>query len=534
MRTLRRSWRGWIGAATGLLTVAAFGTTQIGARVAAAAGPPQLDHVFTIVMENHNYGTILANTTEAPYTNSLINRYSLAANYTAVAHPSLPNYLALTGGTTYGITTDCTDCFVTATSIADRITASGRTWKSYQESMPAPCFVGDAYPYAQKHNPFVYFNGIRTTSECNKDVPSTSLATDLASASTTPSYAFITPNLCNDTHDCPIATGDQWLSQNVPLILQSPAFTQQNSALFITYDEDDNGTNQVATIVITNSTNNVPAGYRSGVAYTHYSLLKTVEWAWGLAPLTANDTAAQPMADFFGAAPLTPAPTPAPVPAPTPTPVPSTGYAISLSASSTTAATGQPVSLTGTANRDIAPTPYGLSIIDTTTGQEVAHVGSGSVIVATVSQPTAGTHSYVAMVSNPGGANPQAVSAPVVVTWADPAGPPAPAPSPMPTPAPVPSTGYAAGLSASSTTAAMGQPVSLTGTANRDIGPTPYGLSIIDTTTGQEVAHIGSGSTIAAAVSQSAATTHSYVAMVCNRGGANAQASSTPVTITWS
>jgi hypothetical protein len=201
----------------------------------------------------------------------------------------------------------------------------------------------------------------------------------------------------------------------VPLILQSPAFTQQNSALFITYDEDENGTNQVATIVITNSTNSVPAGYRSAVAYTHYSLLKTVEWAWGLAPLTGNDAAAQPMADFFGAAPLSPAPTPAPTP--TPPPVPGNGYAISLSASSTTAGAGQSVNLSGVANRDIGPTPYGLSIIDTTTGQEVAHVGSGSTIAAAVSQSVPTTHSYVAMVCNSGGANPQASSAPVTITW---------------------------------------------------------------------------------------------------------------------
>src|SRR3984893_4322828 len=150
MRTLRRSWRGWIGAATGLLTLAAFGVTQIGARGAVAAGPPQLDHIFTIVMENHNYGTILANTTEAPYTISLIARYSLAANYAAVAHPSLPNYLALTGGSTYGITTDCTDWFVTATSIADRITASGRPCNPSQDAMTALYFAGDSYPYAQK------------------------------------------------------------------------------------------------------------------------------------------------------------------------------------------------------------------------------------------------------------------------------------------------------------------------------------------------------------------------------------------------
>ena len=76
--------------------------------------------------------------------------------------------------------------------------------------------------------------------------------------------------------------------------------------------------------------------------------------------------------------------------------------------------------------------------------------------------------------------------------------------------------------------------MNLTGTANRDIGATPYGLSIVDTTTGQEVVHLSAGSVIAATVSQPAPTTHSFVAMVCNRGGANTQASSTPVTVTWS
>src|SRR5437588_3889453 len=322
MRTPGRPWRAWIGAAAGTLVLAALSTTQLGTPAAGAAGPPQLDHIFTIVLENHNYASILGNSAQAPYTNSLVNQYSAAADYAAVAHPSLPNYLALAGGSTFGVTTDCNDCFVTATSIVDRIAASGRTWKSYQESMPTPCFLGDAYPYAQKHNPFIYFDDIRTSAECSHIVPSSYLASDLASASTTPNYAFITPNLCDDTHDCSIATGDQWLSQNVPVILQSPAFTQQKSALFITYDEDENGANQVLTLVITNSAVNVPAGYRSGVAYNHYSLLKTVEWAWGLAPLTANDTAAAPMADFFGAAPLSPAPTPTPPPPPSPTPPP--------------------------------------------------------------------------------------------------------------------------------------------------------------------------------------------------------------------
>ena len=73
MRTPGRTWRAWIGAATGMLVLAALSTTQLGTPAARAAGPPQLDHIFTIVMENHNYASILGNTAQAPYTNSLIN-----------------------------------------------------------------------------------------------------------------------------------------------------------------------------------------------------------------------------------------------------------------------------------------------------------------------------------------------------------------------------------------------------------------------------------------------------------------------------
>lgn len=141
------------------------------------------------------------------------------------------------------------------------------------------------------------------STECNKDVPYPQLATDLAATTTTPNYAWITPNLIDDMHDGTIAQGDTWLSQNVPTILNSPAFKTQNSALVITWDEDD-GTenNQVPTIVITsgmvNGTANKP--YDSFQPYTHYSLLKTVESAWGLAPLTGNDGDASQEGDFFG------------------------------------------------------------------------------------------------------------------------------------------------------------------------------------------------------------------------------------------
>ncbi len=261
---------------------------------------PAFDHIFVVVMENHSSSQIIGSP-NAPYINQLAARYGLAASYTGVAHPSLPNYLALTGGDTFGVTTDCTDCFQNAPNIAaDRLVPVGRTWRAYLESMPSPAYVGDAYPYMQKHNPFVYYDDIRTDpAQFANVVPYTQLAADLATAQTTPDFVWITPNMTHDMHDGTIAQGDTWLSNAVPSILSSAAFTTQRSLLFITWDEnDDSPGNEVTALVIADG---VPPGFRSQVAYNHYSLLRTIEAAWGLSPLTANDAAATVMSDFFPA-----------------------------------------------------------------------------------------------------------------------------------------------------------------------------------------------------------------------------------------
>ena len=157
---------------------------------------PSFDHIFVIVMENHSSSEIVG-AADAPYINELVATYGLAANYTAVAHPSLPNYLALTGGDTFGVTTDCTDCFQDAPNLAaDRLTPAGKTWRAYLESMPSAAYVGDAYPYMQKHNPFVYYDDIRTVpAEFANVVPYTQLATDLAAPDTTPDFGWITPSM---------------------------------------------------------------------------------------------------------------------------------------------------------------------------------------------------------------------------------------------------------------------------------------------------------------------------------------------------
>ncbi len=122
---------------------------------------PPFDHIFIVIMENHGYGEIIGSA-DAPFINQLAARYGVATNYVSVAHPSLPNYLALTGGDTFGVSTDCTDCFQRAANLAvDRMTPSGRTWRAYMEAMPSPGYLGDAYPYMQKHDPLASQSRVR-------------------------------------------------------------------------------------------------------------------------------------------------------------------------------------------------------------------------------------------------------------------------------------------------------------------------------------------------------------------------------------
>ena len=247
-------------------------------------------------MENHSLENVLGNTSEAPYLNSLAASNGLATGYSGVSHPSLPNYLAMVGGSTFGVTDDCTGCFQSGPSVADRLEAAGKSWKAYQEGMPSPCFVGSSGRYAQKHNPFIYFDAIRNNpARCARIVPYGQLSSDFGGGGA-PNFAFITPDLCNDTHDCPIATGDAWLSRQVPAIMSSPAFAGSRSLLVVTYDEGEGGSDLVMTVL---AGSGVKAGYRSSAGYSHYSLLRTIEDNWGLAPLAGDDRGASSMKESF-------------------------------------------------------------------------------------------------------------------------------------------------------------------------------------------------------------------------------------------
>jgi phosphatidylinositol-3-phosphatase len=238
--------------------------------------------VFVLVMENKSYDEAL----RGAYTASLASRYALATNYHAVSHPSEPNYLALTSGSTWGATDDSYRALPPG-GIGQQLTASGLSWRAYMEGLPSSC-LHNQYPYALKHDPFPFYGG-----SCAGVASTDALAGDLARG--TPRFVWISPGLCNDTHDCPVATGDRWLSQVVPEILSSAAW-RAGGVLFLTWDEDDGSAqNRVATLVISPKLKQ----QRSANPYTHYSLLATIEDRLGVGRLGAAAGSA-PMDDLLG------------------------------------------------------------------------------------------------------------------------------------------------------------------------------------------------------------------------------------------
>jgi acid phosphatase len=259
-----------------------------------ATGAPA--HIAVILMENEEYGGIIGSPS-APYINSLARRYALATGMYAITHPSLPNYLALTGGSTFGIGSDCTSCSVGATSIVDQLTRAGLSWRAYMQDLPGPCFTSaSAGEYAKKHDPFVYYTRITgSRRRCASVVPLTRLSSD-ERAGTLPRFLWITPNLCNDMHDCSVATGDCFLSTLVPPLLRSLG---RGGLLFLTWDEgsSDAGCCRLASgghIVTIIAGAGAKAGARLATPTDHYSLLQTVEDLLGLPRLRGAACACTP------------------------------------------------------------------------------------------------------------------------------------------------------------------------------------------------------------------------------------------------
>jgi hypothetical protein len=259
-----------------------------------AAGPPA--HVAVIVLENEGYAQIIGSR-QAPFLNFLASRYGLATESFAIAHPSLPNYLALTGGSTFGIASDCTACSAPGGGLAAQLSGAGVSWRAYMEGLPHPCVLGaGAGEYAKKHDPFAYYTAIASDRAlCDRIVPLDRLAAD-ERAGTLPRLAWISPNLCHDMHDCPTSVGDRFLAALVPPLLRALG---PHGLLIVTFDEgvSDDGCcrlaagGHIATILAGGL---VRPHSRLATPVDHYSVLQAIEDLFDLRRLRGAACACTP------------------------------------------------------------------------------------------------------------------------------------------------------------------------------------------------------------------------------------------------
>ncbi|HLZ39653.1 MAG TPA: alkaline phosphatase family protein [Candidatus Sulfotelmatobacter sp.] len=296
----------------GVISTADFNLTNLSGS-GGSGSIPLFAHVFIVLEENHSFTDVIGNA-NMPYLNGLANANALATQYYADAHPSLPNYFELTVGAGTSITGSAGDSYngvITQDNVVRALTAAGKSWKSYAESLPSQGYLGgDDGAYVQHHNPFVYFSDVQQSSaQANNVVPFTNLAADI-SADALPAYGFIIPNINDDAHDCPagmssctdaqkLATADQWLSANIAPLLASPGFS--NSLLIIVFDEAEDtetthGGGQVAAVLVSPS---VKPGYRSTIFYQHESALRLMMQALGLTDFPGAASSAPEMSEFF-------------------------------------------------------------------------------------------------------------------------------------------------------------------------------------------------------------------------------------------
>ena len=292
-----------------------------------ATSTPFSRHVVFVIMENHALSAITS--ASAPNMTSLASTYAGSTNYVGPPNstydPSLPNYLLLTSGRTVSCAktdpdpSSCTDPYA---NIVDRFNTAGISFKFYMENMPSNCTASNSYPYEVHHNPLPYYNDSAATSACaNLDVPAGStrcaqgaanftaingpngcdnaLISDLNSTSA-PSFMWLTPNMCNDMHDCSVGTGNTYLSYLVPTILTTKTFEQDHTAtIIITFDEcscSGYGTTPVYFVVAGPGAVRI---HSSSTKYTHINLLQTWENNWGLQCMANDCGTLKLMTEFF-------------------------------------------------------------------------------------------------------------------------------------------------------------------------------------------------------------------------------------------
>ena len=269
-----------------------------------STGAAPFGHVVIVVEENANYASVVGATSTMPYLNSLISSYGLATQYYSNTHPSIGNYMMLTTGQvlTNNDNETPTSFPVSVNNVVRELAANGKTWKAYAEDLPSVGYLGgDTGNYVPRHVPLAYLTDVQGSAAGKQTlVPFTQFAVDLASGQL-PNYSFVTPDLCDDAHNCGLDVADAWLKTNIAPLLASSPF-KDDGLLIITFDEsgddDTHGGGRVAAVIV--SPKFSKPGYQSTTLYQHESTLRLMLEGLGISTLLPGAAATAPtMWEFF-------------------------------------------------------------------------------------------------------------------------------------------------------------------------------------------------------------------------------------------
>jgi phospholipase C len=263
-------------------------------------GLGQVRKILVIMEENHSAHQVFPS--GMPYLWGLAQRYAYAADWSDVAHPSLPNYLAIFAGSAFNNPDDCPPapgCSYPGPSVFGQALARGKSAKAYEESMPQPCDAGFSGEYDVNHNPWAYFPSESASCQVG-DVPSGTPAdgalTGDVRAGTLPGVGLITPNLVHDGHDGTLAQADAWLRDWIPVLTSGPDWRSGRLAIVVVFDEGET-TEQVPFVLMAPGL----SGVKINAQANQYALTRLIDDVIGAPPLRQAGSAAS-LAPLLGAA----------------------------------------------------------------------------------------------------------------------------------------------------------------------------------------------------------------------------------------
>lgn len=253
---------------------------------------PKFSRVMVVILEN----TDESDAYKLPFLGQIAREGAYLQNFFAIRHPSQPNYIALTSGSTHRVASN-DNVNLDVRHLGDLLEAKGLSWKAYAEGYPGDCFLGATYRrFVRKHVPFLsYVNVQKNRERCAKVVNAGELRRDIESG-TLPAFSLYIPDNDNNGHDTSPEYADRWAQRTVGPWIKDPRF-MKDMLLVLTYDEgSERGTNQIYALLYGDS---VKSGSRSSARYSLYDLLRTVEANFGLGTLGQEDSRAAPISGIW-------------------------------------------------------------------------------------------------------------------------------------------------------------------------------------------------------------------------------------------